>query len=90
MTSYDNAKWLLDYISQNPGTHSARAMEDVLKALIHAGLTSAAIGVLDPKNGSKLRAVITDQRALDVASRVHWWGESVEDATYKVRMKSKK
>ena len=84
MTSKDNAKWLLEYISRHPGTHSAGAMKDVLKALIHAGLTSAVIGVLDPDNSKMLRAVITDQRALDIASRVHWWGETVEEAEAKL------
>lgn len=84
MTSKDNAEWLLKYINTHIGTHSAKAMKEVLEALIHAGLTSAVVGVLDPDNSKMLRAVITDQRALDIASRVHWWGDTVEQAEAKL------
>ena len=82
-TSENNARWLLNYIDEYIGTDSAKAMEDVLKALIRAGQTTAALGVLDHDNSAMLRAVIADQKALDIASRAYWWGESTETASRK-------
>ena len=88
-TSENNAKWLLNYIDEYVGTDSAKAMENVLKALIRAGQTTAALGVLDHDNSAMLRAVITDQRALNIASRVYWWGESTDTAARKADSQNK-
>lgn len=61
---------------QGGGSGGEEAIVELIKAMIHCGLTSAAIGTLGSGWQHNIATVLADQEALDRVAR-HWqWGEN--------------
>ena len=71
-------RMIMSLIRGKPETHSGDAARVLLEALIHSGLTTAAVGVLDEKHVAAFQCIISDQGTLNITARDWWWGETDE------------